>query len=116
MVPVTTDALADQYLLEAGLEFPIRQVKDLLVTIGPRWEGAPAYNLFPVSNDGFGPGYAVSAGPGLEHARNNNVLHIGTDKAVHRDRTGSYPDSVDHTHGDAVFAQYIWLASVTHRF
>jgi hypothetical protein len=110
-------AISDQYLLEAGLEFPVSKVKGLVVTVGPRWEGVPAYNLFPVSNDGFRrPGYAVSAGPGLEYARNNNILNIGIDKALHRDRTGSYPDSVYHTHGDAAFAQYVWLASVTHRF
>ena len=111
------NAIADQYLLEAGLEFPIRQVKGLAVTVGPRWEGVPAFNLFPVSNAGFRrPGYAVSAGPGLEYARNNNILNIGIDKAFHRDRTSSYPDTVYHTHGDAAFAQYVWLASITHRF
>lgn len=111
------DAIADQYLLEAGIEFPIRQVKGLAVTVGPRWEGVPAFNLFPVSNDGFRrPGYAVSAGPGLEYARNNNILNIGIDKAFHRDRTSSYPDTVYHAHGDAAFAQYVWLASYTHRF
>jgi hypothetical protein len=111
------NSIADQYLLEAGFEFPIRQVKGLAATVGPRWEGVPAYNLFPVSNDGFRrPGYAVSVGPGLEYVHNSTILNIGIDKAVHRDRTGSYPDSVYHTHGDAAFAQYIWLASVTHRF
>ena len=111
------NSIADQYLLEAGVEFPISRVRGLVVTVGPRWEGVPAYNLFPVSNDGFRrPGYAVSAGPGLEYAHNNNILNIGIDKALHRDRTGSYPDSVYHSHGDAAFAQYVWLASVTHRF
>jgi hypothetical protein len=111
------NAIADQYLLEAGLEFPIRQVKGLAVTIGPRWEGVPAFNLFPVSNDGFRrPGYAVSVGPSLEYVYKSTILNIGIDKAVHRDRTSSYPDTVYHTHGDAAFAQYIWLASVTHRF
>ncbi|MGA8939579.1 MAG: hypothetical protein WB439_10475 [Acidobacteriaceae bacterium] len=111
------DSIADQYLLEAGIEFPIQHVKGLAVTVGPRWEGVPAYNLFPVSNDGFRrPGYAVSFGPGLEYARNNNILNIGIDKALHRDRTSSYPDTVYQSHGDAAFAQYVWLASYTHRF
>ena len=111
------DAIADQYLLEAGLEFPVPHVKGLAATVGPRWEGVPAFNLFPVSNDGFRrPGYAVSVGPGLEYVHNSTILNIGIDKAVHRDRTSSYPDTVYHTHGDAAFAQYIWLASVTHRF
>ena len=111
------DSIADQYLLEAGVEFPVAHVKGLAATVGPRWEGVPAYNLFPVSNDGFRrPGYAVTVGPGLQYARSGNILNAGIYKAVHRDRTGSYPDSVYHTHGDAAFAQYVWLASYTHRF
>jgi hypothetical protein len=111
------DAIADQYLVEAGLEFPIHQVRGLAATVGPRWEGVPAYNLFPVSNDGFRrPGYAVSVGPGLEYVRKGNILDVNIYKAVRRDRTVSYPDSVYNAHGDAAFAQYVWLASVTHRF
>lgn len=110
------DSIADQYLLEAGVSFPAH-VKGLYATVGPRWEGVPAYNLFPVSNDGFRrPGYAVTVGPGLEYARGGNILNAGIYKAVHRDRTGSYPDSVYNSHGDAAFAKYVWLASVTHRF
>jgi hypothetical protein len=111
------NSIADQYLLEAGIQFPIEQVKGLAVTVGPRWEGVPAYNLFPNSNAGFRrPGYAVSFGPGVQYSRGSNILTAGVDKAVRRDRTVSYPDSVYGTHGDAAFAQYVWLASVTHRF
>ncbi len=110
------DAIADQYLLEAGLEVPTG-VRGLAATVGPRWEGVPAYNLFPVSNDGFRrPGYAVSVGPGIEYTWHGNILAGNLFDAVHRDRTSSYPDSVYHTHGDAAFAQYLWLASYTHRF
>ena len=114
---INYDAIADQYLLEAGVEFPIRPLTGLAVTLGPRWEGVPAYNLLPVSNDGWRrPGYAVSAGPGLEYVYKATILNAQVDKALHRDRTVSYPDSVYGTHGDAAFAQYIWLASLTHRF
>jgi len=110
-------AISDQYLLEAGLSFPVSHVKGLNATFGPRDEGVPAKNLFPVSNDGFRrPGFAVSAGPGAQYSRGNNILTAGVYKAIHRDRTVSYPDSVYHTHGDAAFAQYVWLASWTHRF
>ncbi len=110
-------AISDQYLLEAGVEFPISKVKGLSATFGPRDEGVPAKNLFPNSNDGFRrPGFAVTAGPGGQYVRGHNILTAGVYKAVHRDRTSSYPDSVYHTHGDAAFAQYVWLASWTHRF
>jgi hypothetical protein len=111
------NSIADQYLLEAGLAFPVSYVAGLTATVGPRWEGVPARNVLPVSNDGFRrPGYAVTLGPGLEYSRNGNILSAGVYKAIRRDRTGSYPDSVYNTHGDAAFAQYVWLASVTHRF
>jgi hypothetical protein len=110
-------AISDQYLLEAGVSFPVSYVKGLNATFGPRDEGVPAYNLFPNSNAGFRrPGFAVTAGPGAEYVRGHNILTAGVYKAIHRDRTSSYPDSVYHSHGDAAFAQYVWLASLTHRF
>jgi hypothetical protein len=109
-------AIADQYLVEAGLLINLHE-KGLGATFGPRWEGVPAKNLFPTSNDGFRrPGYAVTLGPGLEYSHGSNLLTAGVYKAVLRDRTSSYPDSVYNTHGDAAFAQYVWLASWTHRF
>ena len=110
-------ARSDQYLLEAGVSIPIEQVRGLAVLFGPRDEGVPARNLFPNSNDGFRrPGFAVSAGPGVQYGRGSNILSASVFKAVHRDRTTSVPDEVYGTHGDAAFAQYVWLASYTHRF
>jgi hypothetical protein len=110
-------ARSDQYLLEAGVSVPIQQVRGLAVVFGPRYEGVPARNLFPNSNDGFRrAGFAVSAGPGLQYGRGSNILSASVFKAVHRDRTTSVPDEVYGTHGDAAFAQYVWLASYTHRF
>ena len=110
-------ARSDQYLLEAGVSIPIRQVRGLAIVFGPRWEGVPARNLFPNSNYGFRrPGFAVSAGPGVQYGRGSNILSASVFKAIHRDRTTSVPDEVYGTHGDAAFAQYVWLASYTHRF
>ena len=110
-------ARSDQYLLEAGVSVPIEQVRGLAVVFGPRDEGVPARNLFPNSNDGFRrPGFAVSAGPGVQYGRGSNILSASVFKAIHRDRTTSVPDEVYGTHGDAAFAQYVWLASYTHRF
>lgn len=110
-------AIADQYLAEGGVSFPLHWMKGLTGTLSVRDEGVPASNLFPVSNDGFRrPGYAVSAGPGAQWAHGNNILTAGVYKALRRDRTVSYPDTVYNAHGDAAFAEYVWLASVTHRF
>lgn len=110
-------ARSDQYLLEAGTAYPIQWVRGLALTSGPRDEGVPAYNLFPNSNAGFRrPGFAVSAGPGFQYSRGGSILTGGLFRAIHRDRTVSYPDSVYDTHGDAAFAKYVWLASYTYRF
>lgn len=110
-------AISDQYLMEAGVAFPVSHVKGLGATFGPRDEGVPAKNLFPNSNAGFRrPGFAVTAGPGAQYSHGKDLLTAGVYKAIHRDRTASYPDSVYGTHGDAAFAQWVWLASYTHRF
>jgi hypothetical protein len=110
-------ARSDQYLLEAGVSVPIQQVRGLAIVVGPRYEGVPARNLFPNSNHGFRrSGFAVSVGPGVQYGRGSNILSASVFKAVHRDRTTSVPDEVYGTHGDAAFAQYVWLASYTHRF
>lgn len=110
-------AISDQYLLEGGLSFPIPELKGLSANVSARDEGVPSKNLLPVNNDGFRrSGFAVSAGPGLQYVRGSNIFNANVYKALHRDRTVSYPDSVYGTHGDAAFAQYVWLASITHRF
>lgn len=111
------DARSDQYLMEGGVAFPFLHVRGLAATAGARDEGVPAKNLFPVSNDGFRrPGFAVSVGPGLEYSHGSNILTANVFRAVHRDRTSSYPDEVYGTHGDAAFANYVWLATYTYRF
>jgi hypothetical protein len=111
------NAISDQYLMEGGMAFPVTHVNGLAILLAARDEGVPAKNLFPNSNAGFRrPGYAVSAGPGAEYMRGPHILTASIFKAIHRDRTVSYPDEVYGTHGDAAFAQYVWLASYTYRF
>jgi hypothetical protein len=109
-------SISDQYLLEAGVAVPIQPVRGLAITAGPRWEGVPARDLFGAS-DGFRrPGYAVSIEVGGQYAHGRQLFTATVGKAILRDRTVSYPDSVYGTHGDAAFADYIWLASYSVRF
>jgi len=109
-------SISDQYLLEAGVAVPLHRVRGLTVTVGPRWEGVPAKDLIG-SNDGFRrPGYAVSLEAGIQYAHGRQLLTATVGKAILRDRTVSYPDSVYGTHGDAAFADYLWLASYSVRF
>jgi hypothetical protein len=114
--PLTAyNAIQDQYLLQAGVAHPIAAVKGLTVTFGPRMEGVPASNL--IGNDlGFRrPGFAISAEPGIIYARGRNMIQASVGKAVYRDRTRSVPDKMLGTHGDAAFADYVWLLSYTYR-
>jgi hypothetical protein len=118
--PVTLtqyNAIMDQYLLEGGVAHPISRIRGLTVTFGPRMEGVPARNLFPVGKDlGFRrPGFAVSAEPGIQYARHGNVLTLTIARAIYRDRTRSVPDDLTGGHGDAAFANWVWLASYSFR-
>jgi hypothetical protein len=80
-------------------------------------EGAPARNLFPGDNLGFRrPGFAISIEPGFQYARGGSVFTAQVGKAFYRDRTLSVPDTLTGGHGDAAFADYVWLASYSYRF
>ncbi len=111
------NAVTDQYLLEGGVAHPLAKVRGLTVLFGPRWEGVPARNLLPVGDNlGFRrPGFAVSVEPGIQYARNGNVLSITIARAIYRDRTRSEPDVLTGGHGDAAFANWVWLANYTFR-
>jgi len=114
--PLTAyNAIQDQYLAEAGVAHAISKIPGLTITFGPRLEGVPAYNL--IGDDiGFRrPGFAVSAEPGFVYTRGRNIFQFTVAKAFYRDRTKSAPDQILGTHGDAAFADYVWLASYTYR-
>ena len=114
--PLTAyNAIQDQYLLQGGVSRRIPAVKGLHVTFGPRVEGVPAANL--MGNDlGFRrPGFAISAEPGVIYSRGRNMIQASVGKAVYRDRTRSVPDKMLGTHGDAAFADYVWLVSYSLR-
>jgi hypothetical protein len=78
-------------------------------------EGVPASNL--IGNDlGFRrPGFAISAEPGVIYSRGRNMVQFSVGKAIYRNRTRSVPDKILGTHGDAAFADYVWLASYSFR-
>ena len=114
--PLTAyNAIQDQYLWQAGVSHPVSKIKGLTLTFGPRWEGVPAVNL--MGNDlGFRrPGFAISVEPGFIYARGGQMVQASIGKAIYRDRTRSVPDKILGTHGDAAFADYVWLLSYTYR-
>jgi len=110
------NSISDQYLLEAGIAAPIRKIPGLTLTFGPRFEGVPANDLMGSSLGFRRPGFALSIEPGFQYYRHGNVFSFSIAKAMYRDRTRSVPDDLLGTHGDAAFANYVWLASYSFRF
>ncbi|HEX4229773.1 MAG TPA: hypothetical protein VHZ07_13960 [Bryobacteraceae bacterium] len=118
--PVTLtqyNAVSDQYLLEGGVAHPFHKVRGLAVLFGPRMEGVPARNLLPIGDNlGFRrPGFAVSVEPGIQYVRDGNMFSFTIARAIYRDRTRSVPDDLTGGHGDAAFANWVWLATYTFR-
>jgi hypothetical protein len=114
--PTAYVSISDQYLLEAGVMRSIKRVPGLALSLGPRMEGVPAHDLFG-ENLGFRrPGFAISLQPGIVYSRNRSILSISVGKAIYRDRVRSVPDIMTGGHGDAAFADYVWLANYTVRF
>jgi len=88
----------------------------LTVTFGPRDEGVPAKDLIGKSEGFRRPGYAVSLEPGVQYVYRKNIFTASVGRAIYRDRTRSVPDRILGTHGDAAFADWVWLASYSLRF
>jgi hypothetical protein len=110
------NSISDQYLVVAGVAKAISRVRGLTIAFGPRWEGVPAKDLIGDSLGFRRPGYAISLAPGVQYGRGSSLISITVGKAIHRDRTRSIPDRISGGHGDAAFADYVWLASYSFRF
>ena len=109
------DAIQDQYMFEIGAAHPAPKIKGLTLTLGVRDEGVPAANI--IGNDlGFRrSGFSVNLNPGFIYTRGNHMLQASVGKAMFRDRTQSAAEKINGTHGDAGFANYVWLAAYTLR-
>jgi hypothetical protein len=110
------NSVSDEYLLEAGVAKSIKQVRGLSLTFGPRDEGVPASDLIGKSLGFRRPGFAISLMPGVQYVRGKSLLTAAVGRAIYRDRTRSVPDKLTGGHGDAAFADYVWLASYSYRF
>ena len=79
-------------------------------------EGVPVRDAFGKS-DGFRrPGYSISVEPSLIYNRGLYTFTASVPWAVERNRKISVSDMMNHTHGDAAFADYLLLLSVSKHF
>jgi thiol-disulfide isomerase/thioredoxin len=109
-------SVPDAYLARAGTYYAVPRVPWLAIGAGARLEGVPTRDLIGDS-DGFRrPGYTLSIEPGATVSSGSWVFSVAVPIAMLRNRLASVPDQRDGTHGDASFADFSILASVTHTF
>jgi hypothetical protein len=109
-----TMSIADQYLARVGVSYG--SPKGWGLSLGGRLEGVPSYDLIGSSAGFRRPGYAVSVEPALSYSRGPHTLSFAVPIAAYRNRTRSAPDHDFGRHGDAAFADYIFLLGYWRKF
>jgi hypothetical protein len=110
-------SVTDQYLYRAGVSQGVPKVRGLAMSIGIRGEGVPVRDILG-SSDGFRrPGFILSVDPGLMFNFKRDTFSINGPWALYRDRPPSVPEIQNNiTNGDAFFADYTIVASISHHF
>ena len=112
-------SVTDQYLYRAGVSqsVPVRKLRGVAFSLGIRGEGVPVRDLLGDSNGFRRPGNIISLDPGLMVDIKHDTLSVNGPWALYRNRPPSVPEIQYHiTNGDAFFADYTVIASLTHRF
>lgn len=109
-------SVSDQYLYRGGVSRTVPGVKRLAVSLGGRIEGVPVRDAFGKSEGFRRPGYAISVDPGVMYSVGRYTFSLNVPWAVERNRKKSVSDYQYRIHGDAAFADYSILFSVSRRF
>jgi hypothetical protein len=109
-------SVTDQYLYRGGLAHAVPKIRGLAASVGGRMEGVPVRDALGASNGFRRPGYAISVEPGLLYGYSKYTLAATAPLAVERNRKISVADYQNHTHGDAAFADFSLIFSVSRRF
>jgi hypothetical protein len=109
-------SVTDQYLYRGGLAHAVPKIRGLAASVGGRMEGVPVRDALGASNGFRRPGYAISVEPGLLYGYGKYTLAATAPLAVERNRKISVADYQNHTHGDAAFADFSLIFSVSRRF
>ena len=112
----TVMSVSDQYLYRGGIGRPIEKIKGLALSFGGRIEGVPVRDAFGKSNGFRRPGYAISLDPGLLYVRGAYMFSANIPWAIERNRRRSVADIRNGRHGDAAFADYALMFSLSRRF
>ena len=106
----------DQYLWRGGVSHAVPKLRGVALSMGGRMEGVPVRDAFGSSNGFRRPGYVISIEPGLSVSYRRNMVNISGPWAMERNRKISTSDIMNHSHGDAAFADYTVIASYTRSF
>jgi hypothetical protein len=110
-------SVTDQYLYRAGVSQGVPKLSGLALSLGVRGEGVPVRDLLGDSNGFRRPGSIVSLDPGLLFNYKRDTVAVNGPWALYRDRPPSVPEIQNHTvNGDAFFADYTVIASLSHHF
>jgi hypothetical protein len=101
-------SIPDSYLARAGLQW--NPIDHWTFGLGGRIEGVPVEDIIG-GDDGFRrPGYAISAEPSVSWWKGKSIISIAVPIALVRNRQVSVSDSEVNGHGDAAFADWVFLA------
>lgn len=114
-VPVDAwvNSVPDQYVARLGVAVPIKAVKGLSFSLGPRLEGVPPRDLIGGS-DGFRfAGYVIFIEPGLSYTSGRDTWSVSVPVTIHK-----RIQSIDSTPGPdmGTVVPYSVIFSYTHRF
>lgn len=115
-------SIADTYLGRVGFDYAILPSQGLTLSLGGRIEGVPVYDAIGGSEGFRRPGFAIAIEPGLSLMRGDWTFGVTTPVALYRNREVSVPDQQQSNatgiprHGDAAFADYVVVATVSKRF
>ena len=109
-------SVTDQYLYRGGIGHSVPKIRGLAMSFGGRIEGVPVRDALGGSNGFRRPGYAISIDPGLLYVHGLYTFSVNGPWAVQRNRKRSVSDYQNGIHGDAAFADYAVLASISRRF
>lgn len=115
-------SIADTYYGRLGFDYMLVPKWGLSLSFGGRIEGVPVYDAIGGSEGFRRPGLAISVEPGVSLGRGSWMFNVSTPVAVYRNREQSVPDKQQsaatgtYRHGDAAFADYLVLATISKRF
>lgn len=119
---IAYDSVPDQFLLRAGVSQVVWPSKGLSASLGLRWEGTPASDLFG-GNDGWRlPGNGLSIDPSISVSYGRNYFSVAVPFTVHRHASRAEPFAAYNfppggsAKGLATIADYQIILSYTYQF